>query len=65
MKVETNKGVYYNYGPPPKLLQNSKMILLTEGGTGILGQWNNCVGVIGWFPMPDRNKEEEKRRGII
>lgn len=61
MKTEI---VYYNYGEPPHELRNTTMLLLTKGGTGILGRWNNCVDLIGWYPMPERNLQKEKRRGL-
>lgn len=62
--VSENKEVTWIYGSPPVMLQQSKMLMLTKGKIAILGSWHNCVGVIAWFPLPNRDKEEEQRRGL-
>ena len=63
-EVATKEGQFFNYGKPPAHLERSKMILLTHGKTAIFGRWANCEGVIGWYPLPDRDKEEEQRRNL-
>jgi len=66
MKPEVNveQGMYWHYDVPPHHMQGSKMMLLTTGKIAILGTWRNCIGVIAWYPLPDRNKNEEQKRGI-
>jgi len=46
-----------------------KLQLLTIGGVAIYGQMTRAdqkgdQGIIGWHPLPVRDKEEEERRGI-
>ncbi len=64
MEPVLSKEITYIYGTPPVGLQQSKMLMLTEGKIAVLGTWRNCVGVIAWYPLPNRDKEEEKRRNL-
>jgi hypothetical protein len=46
-----------------------KLQLLTVGGVALYGQMTRAdqrgdQGIIAWHPLPVRDKEEEKRRGI-
>ncbi len=65
--VAVDKNVEYNYNVRAAPL-NQKLILLTKGKIGVFG----CLygdardsDIIGWFPMPARNKELEKQLGIL
>lgn len=57
----TTDDIVYNYSVPPNV--NKKVILLTTGGTAIVGPWKDGHGVIGWHPLPKRNKQLEKELG--
>ena len=39
-----------------------KVLLLTKGGVCIVGHWKaNDPFILGWAPLPLRDKEKEKR----
>lgn len=63
--VNPNEEITFIYGEPPVELQQSKMLMLTKGKIAILGSWHNCVGVIGWYPLPNRDKQKEEELGIL
>ena len=54
----TTSDNLFIYEPPPDT--NKKVILLTTGKIATIGKWGNGVGVIGWHPLPKRNKELEE-----
>lgn len=54
--------VRFIYSPPPNV--NKKVILLTTGKVAIIGPWKDGVGVIAWHPLPKRDKQFEKDKGI-
>lgn len=58
----TTGDMLFIYEPPPDV--NKKVILLTTGRIAIFGKWGNGKGVIGWHPIPKRNKETEQQLGI-
>lgn len=53
----------YIYGTPPPNV-NKKVILLNTGGVAFMGRWGNGEGVIGWHPLPKRNKKLEEELGL-
>lgn len=54
--ITTGENIFI-YEPPPDI--NKKVILLTTGRIATLGKWGDGKGVIGWFPLPKRNKDYE------
>lgn len=46
----------------------AKVCLLTKGGVCIIGTWpSNNTGnfILGWAPLPKRDKDKERQLGII
>lgn len=62
-KVETHSEATWVYGPPRD--PGAKTFLLTRGGIAVIGRWSNTVGMIAHFPLPRRDKEQERKLGII
>ena len=54
----TTPDIEFIYEPPPNT--EKKIILLTTGKIATIGKWGNGIGVIGWCPLPKRNKSKEK-----
>jgi hypothetical protein len=42
--------------PPPS---GAKVLLLTEGCVCIVGPWSKSRGLLGWAPLPKRDKQKE------
>lgn len=42
--------------PPPR---GCKLILHTEGGTCVIGQWSDDGGFDGWKPLPKFRRKEK------
>ena len=38
----------------------AKVLILTEGGMCIIGQWRSDSDFVAWAPMPRRNPEKKK-----
>lgn len=38
----------------------AKVLLLTQGGICVIGQWKDKSDLLGWAPLPKRDKEKEK-----
>lgn len=58
----TANGLVFNYGPPPD--NEKKLILLTTGRVAIVGRWGDGHGVIGWHPLPKRDKQFEEDNNL-
>ena len=54
----TGVETHWRYYKPPNT--ESKVLLLTTGKVAIVGPWKSGIGVIGWCPLPKRNKEREE-----
>lgn len=54
----TTGDMLFIYEPPPDT--NKKVILLTTGRIATIGKWGDGKGVIGWHPLPKRNKQIEE-----
>lgn len=54
----TKLDLFWNYGPPPDV--SAKVILLTTGRVAMIGKWGDGTGVIGWHPLPKRDKKKEE-----
>lgn len=39
---------------PPR---NTKILILTQGGIAVIGEWTDLD--LGWLPLPKRSKEKE------
>lgn len=39
----------------------AKVLLLTRHGICIIGHWQDGTDLLGWAPLPRRNKEKEAR----
>lgn len=59
----TTQDIEFIYDPPPDI--NKKVILLTTGKIATIGKWGNGIGVIGWYPLPKRDKLKEKFMEIL
>lgn len=46
---------------PPK---GVKVLLLTRGGTCIVGAWTDDGFFVAWSPLPKRDKEKEAAHGV-
>lgn len=53
----TTPDIEFIYEPPPD--KEKKVLLLTTGKIATIGKWGDGVGVIGWHPLPKRNKQIE------
>lgn len=53
----------WQYGTKPTV-SDSKVLLLTNGGVAVFGQWRDNAGFIAWAPLPKRNKQLEKELGL-
>lgn len=42
---------------PPK---GVKLILLTEGGVAVLGDWKDDGGFVAWSPLPKKTIQKEQ-----
>jgi hypothetical protein len=51
------------YGPPAD--EGVKCLLLTRGGIAIIGNWRGTHGIIAHCALPKRDKDLEKKLGII
>lgn len=60
--VITTPDIVWIYEPPPNV--NKKVWLLSTGKVGFHGKWGDGLGVIAWHPLPKRNKQLEKDRGL-
>jgi hypothetical protein len=40
--------------------KNIKVLLLTNGGTAVLGQYNEEVGYEYWFPLPQKHRVADR-----
>lgn len=58
----TTGDCIFHYTPPPDV--NKKVILLTTGRVAMVGKWGDGTGVIGWWPLPKRDKKLELELGI-
>ena len=60
-KGRSNGRFTYTVAP-----RGRRVILLTTGFTACIGEWYGEYGeyFIGWYPMPDRDKELEKAKGL-
>mgnify|MGYP001190494434 CR=1 FL=1 len=58
----TTDEIHFIYAPPPN--REKKVILLNTGGVAFMGRWGNGEGVIGWHPLPKRNKQLEEELGL-
>lgn len=58
----TTPEVHWIYSPPPSV--SKKVLLLTTGKIAMTGIWGNGSGVIAWSPLPKRDKQLEKDRGL-
>lgn len=58
----TTDEIHFIYTPPPN--REKKVILLNTGGVAFMGRWGNGEGVIGWHPLPKRNKKLEEELGL-
>lgn len=56
--ITTPENIFIYDRPPPNV--NKKVILLTTGKIAIIGPWGTGHGVIGWYPLPKRDKQFEK-----
>lgn len=62
-EATTTSAIRFFYDPPEN--KEKKVILLTTGKIAIVGKWGNGCGVIGWHPLPKRNKEKENELDIL
>lgn len=46
----------------PKPIGGAKVLLLTRGGVCILGIWYDDPFLLGWHPLPKRDKDKEKEQ---
>lgn len=60
--VITTDAVHWRYEAPPD--RSAKVLLLTQGGTAIVGTWGSGAGLWGWVPLPKRDKKLEKELGL-
>lgn len=59
---EVSPDTYWRYDRPPR---GVKVFLLNEGGVAVApGPWVDGQGLIGWLPLPRRNKDIEKEQGL-
>lgn len=58
----TTSEVHWNYCAPPSA--SKKVLLLTTGKVATIGIWGNGKGVIAWTPLPKRDKQLEKDKGL-
>lgn len=59
----TTPDCIFIYTPPPDI--NAKVILLNSGGVASIGKWGNGIGVMGWYPLPKRDKQLEDRKKVM
>lgn len=60
----TTKGKsFFKYSVAPR---GKRVILLTTGFTACVGEWYGEYGeyFVGWFELPDRDKDLEKEMGL-
>lgn len=52
---------YWRYEEPAAANKAKKQLLLTIGGTAVIGVWQGSLGqyFLAYSPLPDRNKEIE------
>lgn len=59
---------YWRYpatGLPKHQPPSGEVWLLTEGRIGVPGKWSNEGGFIAWAPKIQRDKDLEKRLGLL
>lgn len=58
----TTKYIDWIYAPPPN--NATKIIMLTRFGVATIGIWGDGHDVIGYIPLPKRNKKLEEELGL-
>ena len=56
----TNDGYLYPAIGDPVPPGGAKVLLLTQGGVCIIGAWTRDPFILGWAPLPRRNREKER-----
>lgn len=58
----SSDAVVFNYDDPAPI--STKLNILTEGNTCVIGFWQSGCGYRAWAPLPSRDKKAERRLGL-